>query len=54
MENRTNIIIAHRLSTILSADKIIVMDQGRVLKEGVPENILKDPEVLEVYLGSAK
>ena len=34
MENRTTIVIAHRLATVRSADRIVVMDQGRIVEEG--------------------
>ncbi len=37
---RTTLVIAHRLSTIRSADKIIVMDGGRVVDEGTHEELL--------------
>jgi ATP-binding cassette, subfamily B, bacterial len=32
--NRTTLIIAHRLATVLNADRILVMDQGRIVEEG--------------------
>ena len=40
MENRTSLIIAHRLSTIRDADKIVVMDQGRVVEMGSHDELL--------------
>ncbi|MFT5650684.1 MAG: ABC-type multidrug transport system fused ATPase/permease subunit [Yoonia sp.] len=37
---RTTLVIAHRLSTIRNADKIVVMDQGRVVDEGTHSTLL--------------
>ncbi|MNE03597.1 Lipid A export ATP-binding/permease protein MsbA [compost metagenome] len=34
MEARTTLVIAHRLATVLRADRIIVMDGGKVVEEG--------------------
>jgi ATP-binding cassette subfamily B protein len=38
--NRTSLVIAHRLSTIISADEIIVLDQGRIAERGTHTQLL--------------
>lgn len=40
MKGRTTLVIAHRLSTVISADKILVMDHGRIVEEGTHETLL--------------
>jgi subfamily B ATP-binding cassette protein MsbA len=41
MKNRTSIVIAHRLSTIRKADKIVVMEKGRILQTGTHSELLE-------------
>jgi len=40
MEGRTSFVIAHRLSTIRSADKIVVIEAGRIIEQGTHEQLL--------------
>ncbi len=44
--NATRVVIAHRLSTVAEADRIIVMDQGRVVQQGRYEELLADRDGL--------
>ena len=39
-KNRTSIIIAHRLATIQNADKILVMDKGKIVESGTHESLI--------------
>ena len=40
MENRTTIVIAHRLATVLRADRIVVMEDGKVVQEGTHQTLM--------------
>lgn len=40
MQNRTTIVIAHRLATILRADRILVMENGRIVEEGTHQQLV--------------
>ena len=40
MKNRTTLVIAHRLSTIEQADKIVVLNQGRIVETGTHAELL--------------
>ena len=41
LKGRTAVVIAHRLSTIMSADKILVLYNGRIIEEGRHEELVE-------------
>jgi ATP-binding cassette, subfamily B, bacterial len=41
MHDRTTIVIAHRLATVRAADRIIVMNEGRIVEEGNHDSLIK-------------
>ncbi|MHA1818290.1 MAG: ABC transporter ATP-binding protein [Candidatus Heimdallarchaeota archaeon] len=50
LKNRTSFIIAHRLSTVRNADRIIVLQQGKIVEEGTNEELLaKKGEYYNLY-----
>ncbi len=52
MKNRTSIIIAHRLSTIREADKIIVLEKGRIIESGSHDELITNEQGLYRYLST--
>ena len=40
MENRTSLVIAHRLATVVQADRILLMDRGRIQAIGTHETLM--------------
>jgi len=59
LSGRTTFVIAHRLATILTADQIIVMDQGRIVQMGTHAGLLADENGLfrklyECQFGAAR
>ena len=51
MRGRTTFIIAHRLSTVRRADRVVVLEQGRIVEAGTPQELLSRPGPFQRYHG---
>ncbi len=52
MEQRTTLVIAHRLATVLKADRIVVLDKGRIVASGTHQQLIADEGSLYARLAA--
>jgi ATP-binding cassette subfamily B protein len=55
MEGRTTFVIAHRIQSLMAADKILVLDQGRIVQSGAHDELMLEPGMYQrIYLAQTR
>lgn len=52
--DKTILMIAHRLKTVRHADQVLVVDQGRIVQRGTPEQLISQPGIYADFVGGRR
>ncbi|MCU1647356.1 MAG: transporter ATP-binding protein [Nocardia sp.] len=54
-QGQTVLLVEHKMDLVHDlSDRVLVLDEGRVIAEGTPDEVLADPRVIEAYLGRSR